>query len=252
MNNSSDLKPLSGFTNSLNSTKTSFSSGLSSGLSSGQNSLNKISSGLSESTIDVTPSSIFSSMWFWLILIIVLAFVGFNIFSYLAKGTDILVEFTSFFTDIFENISKFIINLSATGIQSASDVSASAIDTSLEVVKENTDGRPNEPIPEQQQQQQQPEQQQQGQQQQQQQQLYMQQQKPYPTSYPQSNEFPPSQNEMEPMPASAMDADNKSGWCLVGQEQGFRSCIEVNDFDKCMSGSIFPSKDICTNPNLRV
>ena len=59
MNNSSDLKPLSGFTNSLNSTKTSFSSGLSSGLSSGQNSLNKISSGLSESTIDVTPSSIF-------------------------------------------------------------------------------------------------------------------------------------------------------------------------------------------------
>jgi hypothetical protein len=57
---------------------------------------------------------------------------------------------------------------------------------------------------------------------------------------------------MEPMPASAMDADNKSGWCLVGQEQGFRSCIEVNEFDKCISGNIFPSKDICTNPNLRV
>ena len=244
MNNSSDMKPLSGFTNSLNSAKNSISSGL----SSGQNSLNNIS----ESTIDVTPSSIFSSIWFWLILIIVLAFVGFNIFSYLAKGTDILVEFTSFFTDIFENISKFIINLSATGIQSASDVSASAIDTSLEVVKENTDGRPNEPEPQQQQQGQQQQQSQQQQQGQQQQQLYMQQQKPYPTSYPQSNEFPPSQTEMEPMPASAMDADNKSGWCLVGQEQGFRSCIEVNEFDKCISGNIFPSKDICTNPNLRV
>ncbi len=233
MNNSSDMKPLSGFTNSLNSTKTSFTN---------PNSLNSIS----ESTIDVTPSSIFSSMWFWLILLIVLAFVGFNIFTYLAKGTDLLVQFTSFFTDIFENISKFIINLSATGTQAAADVGASSIDTSLEVVKENTDGKPNEPTenneePEQQQQQQ-------GQQQQ----LYMQQQKPYPTSYPQSNEFPPSQNEMEPMPASAMDADNKSGWCLVGQEQGFRSCIEVNEFDKCISGNIFPSKDICTNPNLRV
>ena len=243
MNNSSDMKPLSGFTNSLNSAKNSISSGL----SSGQNSLNNIS----ESTIDVTPSSIFSSIWFWLILIIVLAFVGFNIFSYLAKGTDILVQFTSFFTDIFENISKFIINLSATGTQAAADVGASSIDTSLEVVKENTDGRPNEPEPQQQQQGQQQQQSQQQQQGQQQQQLYMQQQKPYPTSYPQSNEFPPSQTEMEPIPASAMDADNKSGWCLVGQEQGFRSCIEVGDFDKCMSGSIFPSKEICINPNLR-
>ena len=236
MNNSSDLKPLSGFTNSLNSTKTSFSTN--------PNSLNN----LSESTIDVTPSSIFSSIWFWLILIIVLAFVGFNIFNYLAKGTDLLVEITLFFTYIFATISKFIVNIGATGIQSASDIGASAIDTSSEVVKENTDGKSNEPTENNEEPEQQDQQQQQGQQQQ----LYMQQQQPYPTSYPQSNEFPPSQTEMEPMPASAMDADNKSGWCLVGQEQGFRSCIEVNDFDKCMSGSIFPSKDICTNPNLRV
>lgn len=193
-------------------------------------------------------------MWFWLILIIVLAFVGFNIFTYLAKGTDVLVQFTSFFTYIIETISKFIVNMSAIGTQSASNVGASAIDTSSEVVKENTDGKPNEPIVQQNNEElEQQQQQQQGQQQQgQQQQLYMQQQKPYPTSYPQSNEFPPSQTEMEPMPASAMDADNKSGWCLVGQEQGFRSCIEVNEFDKCISGNIFPSKDICTNPNLRV
>ena len=132
MNNSSDLKPLSGFTNSLNSPKTSFTSSPSS--------LNNIS----ESTIDVTPSSIFSSIWFWLILIIVLAFVGFNIFTYLAKGTNLLVQITLFFTYIFATISKFIVNIGATGIQSASDVGASAIDTSLEVVKENTDGRPNE------------------------------------------------------------------------------------------------------------
>ena len=237
MNNSSDLKPLSGFTNSLNSPKTSFTS---------QNSLNS----LSESTVDVTPSSIFSSIWFWLILIIVLAFVGFNVFSYLAKGTDLLVQITSFFTYIFATISKFIVNIGATGTQAVVDVSASAIDTSLEVVKENTDGKPNEPVQQNNEEPEQQGQQQQGQQQQQQ--LYMQQQQPYPTSYPQSNEFPPSQNEMEPMPASAMDADNKSGWCLVGQEQGFRSCIEVNEFDKCMSGDIFSTKDICINPNLRV
>jgi len=47
-----------------------------------------------------------------------------------------------------------------------------------------------------------------------------------------------------------LDTD-KSGWCYVGQERGFRSCIEVGDQDKCMSGNIFPSQDICINPSLR-
>ena len=44
---------------------------------------------------------------------------------------------------------------------------------------------------------------------------------------------------------------SKPGWCLVGEDRGYRSCIEVNDSDKCMSGNIFPTKDICINPTLR-
>ena len=43
----------------------------------------------------------------------------------------------------------------------------------------------------------------------------------------------------------------QSGWCYIGEDRGFRSCTKVNETDVCMSGNIFPSEDICMNPNLR-
>jgi hypothetical protein len=46
-------------------------------------------------------------------------------------------------------------------------------------------------------------------------------------------------------------SSNKSGWCFIGEDRGFRSCIQVNENEKCMSGDIFPSQEICINPNLR-
>ena len=44
---------------------------------------------------------------------------------------------------------------------------------------------------------------------------------------------------------------SKSGYCYIGEEQGYRSCMYVNESDACMSGDIFPSKEICVNPSLR-
>jgi hypothetical protein len=49
----------------------------------------------------------------------------------------------------------------------------------------------------------------------------------------------------------ASKATSKAGWCFIGEDRGFRSCIEVGDNDKCMSGDIFPTMDICVNPSLR-
>tara|TARA_Y100000389_G_scaffold204745_1_gene259348 strand:- start:697 stop:1359 length:663 start_codon:yes stop_codon:yes gene_type:complete len=43
----------------------------------------------------------------------------------------------------------------------------------------------------------------------------------------------------------------KSGYCYIGEDRGIRSCVKVNHSDTCMSGDIFPSKDICVNPSLR-
>jgi len=43
----------------------------------------------------------------------------------------------------------------------------------------------------------------------------------------------------------------KSGYCYIGEDRGFRSCIKVGEGDNCISGDIFPSKELCINPNLR-
>jgi len=46
-------------------------------------------------------------------------------------------------------------------------------------------------------------------------------------------------------------ASGKSGYCYIGEDRGFRSCVKVSEGDKCMSGDIFPTREICMNPNLR-
>jgi hypothetical protein len=43
----------------------------------------------------------------------------------------------------------------------------------------------------------------------------------------------------------------KSGWCYVGEATGVRHCAQVGVNDVCMSGDIFPTRDVCVNPNLR-
>jgi hypothetical protein len=48
-----------------------------------------------------------------------------------------------------------------------------------------------------------------------------------------------------------MKPTSKTGFCYIGEDRGFRSCIEVGEGDVCMSGDIFPSESICINPNLR-
>ncbi len=44
---------------------------------------------------------------------------------------------------------------------------------------------------------------------------------------------------------------SKAGYCYVGEDRGYRSCVKVSEKDICMSGDIFPTHDICVNPNLR-
>ena len=51
--------------------------------------------------------------------------------------------------------------------------------------------------------------------------------------------------------SSSLHNVGERGWCYVGQDRGFRTCSEVGVNDTCMSGDIFPSREICMNPNLR-
>ena len=45
-------------------------------------------------------------------------------------------------------------------------------------------------------------------------------------------------------------SSNKTKWCLVGEYQGRRGCIEISEQDKCLSGQVFPEQKMCLNPTL--
>ena len=44
---------------------------------------------------------------------------------------------------------------------------------------------------------------------------------------------------------------HKGGYCYIGKSKGVRTCMKVSEDDVCMSGKIFPSRDMCINPSLR-
>lgn len=44
---------------------------------------------------------------------------------------------------------------------------------------------------------------------------------------------------------------SKSGYCYIGEDRGFRSCLAVSNGNECISGDIFPTEKLCINPNLR-
>ena len=69
----------------------------------------------------------------------------------------------------------------------------------------------------------------------------------------------PPQNSLteppkEPSPDSSENniqkpiTSDKWNWCLVGEYQNKRGCVEITDSDKCMSGQVFPSQKMCLNP----
>jgi hypothetical protein len=74
----------------------------------------------------------------------------------------------------------------------------------------------------------------------------------------QQNQHNSQQKSIEPVIPDNVDSltqqskpAKKAGFCYIGEDRGFRSCIKVSEQDTCMSGNIFPSQDICINPNLR-
>lgn len=70
------------------------------------------------------------------------------------------------------------------------------------------------------------------------------------------NLAPSTMKPEEPNPDSSTDpiqnpvSSGKNSWCLVGEYHNKRGCIEVADGDKCLSGQVFPSQQLCLNPTL--
>ena len=185
--------------------------------------------------------------------VIILLFLGVNIFSYLGVFFENLKQTSSpLIRGILESlglITKDITSTAAEGAKLGVDVAAGTIESGIDVVQGQLDLE--QSTPSQQSQQQQSQQQQSQQQQSQQQQS--QQSSIIPASL--SSALADAEENTEPLPDDAMSStqrnSSKSGYCYIGEDRGFRSCVSVDESDMCMSGDIFPSNEICVNPSLR-
>jgi hypothetical protein len=206
-------------------------------------------------------SSLFSvSITTWIIIILVLAFLGFNIFVYLAKGTQ---DITNFFAPIitkilgaFAMVTGQVVNTTATGAKAVVNTTADVIDAGLtgvqnvtqdatEFVSQNaTQGKKagstiggtslSNAIP--------------------------------TADVMQNNTLNKALNNSnvkqnigqtheyiaDDSSSSIQKTQSKGGYCYIGEDRGHRSCMRVNENDNCMSGEIFPTNEICINPSLRV
>lgn len=184
----------------------------------------------------------------WLLVILILTFLGFNIFLYLAKGTEqlnnILGPVVNFISSFFGKVTGQVIDVSAEGGKAVVDTGASAINTGLTAIQNVTPNsnitpnKPNTSVPS----------------------VPVTQNQPDVMSNNTLNKaLNSSQNkeqsnndyEADEASSSIQSGPPKSGWCYIGEDRGFRTCAQVGVNDKCMSGDIFPSQEICINPNLR-
>ena len=202
---------------------------------------------------DSSGEGMFSSWWVSIFIILLLAFLGFNIFNYLAKGTqetnDVLSPFWTYIMSFF-NYGPSIAQPDDNVVDGDDEVSNGKDDAGKDDASKQNGGK--KPIS-------------------------AENAKPNPASV--SKMSPDSVNTQnqpdnaqntalnralnisKPQELSKQDyvandsydstQQGKAGWCYIGSEQGYRSCSQVGEADTCMSGNIFPTQDICVNPSLR-
>ncbi len=214
------------------------------------------------------------SFLFWFVIIILLALYGFNIFKYLAQGTDIITALISPFTyvialltgttvkTIIQNISQggqtliaelsnffgalinFFSQFFSGSLKVVEKTSVSAIDElqsniikditnsaeskkSKQVVKEE-EAEAEETT------------------------LLKNERKLAERNREVSSEVKDTINKKEKTdPAPLQTSTLEHGYCYIGKNNNVRNCAKVSSKNKCMSGDIFPTMDLCINPNLR-
>lgn len=180
----------------------------------------------------------------WLLIILILAFLGFNIFVYLAQGTqtvaDIFAPLTKRIFGTGVAVTSQAVDVSAEGAKAVVAGTAGVLDAGLTAVQDITpNGAPSsikgQPIS--------------------QQKADVYSQGNQSTLNRALNTAQVKQTQEQDYQAneanSSLGVSGEAGWCYIGEDRGFRSCAQVGVNDTCMSGEIFPSQEICMNPNLR-
>lgn len=200
----------------------------------------------SSSSLGSSDYSIFDtlkdiSVTTWILIILLLAFLGFNIFIYLAKGTQGIADFFApFLKSVFGitlDTTSQVVDVSAEGAKAAVAGTAGATQGALTAVQDITPNNTSSSVK--------------GQSLTPQQQDVMQ-QSSLNKALNSGEKQKQTEREYEADTASSsIQGIGKSGWCYIGEDRGYRTCAQVGANDQCMSGDIFPTHEICMNPNLR-
>lgn len=174
------------------------------------------------------------------LIVLLLALIGFNVFTYL---DDIIAWLSETFGAPFRSVARFLgyaaidtaqstVDVTAKGTKSAVDIAAGAATSGIDVLQQTIDQKGNQD---------------QVQDQTQAQMQDMSSNAGLQRALSHAKKQPPQPDDA----TSRTQRTGKSGYCYIGEDRGFRSCVKVGEEDTCMSGDIFPTHAICVNPRLR-
>lgn len=174
-------------------------------------------------------------IWFWnfiriFLVILILVFLGFNIFAYLGLITQDTAVFLKPLLKLLGypvlETTKQTLKTSIEGTKDIIDITAIGANTSLDTLEKSLDGKADLM-------------------------KSLNDAKDKIERKKKKNIIQKQKINGQPEPHEPSKR-GKSGFCYIGEDRGVRSCIEVGEIDQCISGDIFPSKNICINPNLRM
>jgi hypothetical protein len=165
------------------------------------------------------------SFFKWVLFFLFLTFLGFNIFAYLAQGSE---EINRVFAPILKQLFGYTIETTSTTVDVAAEGGKAVVSSTASGVNKGLTALQNVT--------------------------------PNSVSETPKNNLENIlkkksnnlNNDFVPHEASSSIYKGKAGWCFIGEDRGHRSCVKVSENDKCMSGDIFPTQAVCINPNLRV
>jgi hypothetical protein len=184
-----------------------------------------------------------SPLFIGVVAVIALAIVGVNLFAYLGEGTDLVAGgVMPFIERVTGDMSWFVnkfTNNTTTGTKGAVDVAGDTVKAGAAVPHEIVAGNKGAVVSQQNK------------------------KKIDATSAASAGSTTPEQADPDNSMQTALDnaptqtqqanqnpepADTKSsgpGYCYIGEDQGYRSCISVSESTKCMSGDVYANLDAC-------
>jgi hypothetical protein len=194
----------------------------------------ELSTSSSMSGLSSPTEGFFETNTTWKIVgvVVLIALLGFNILLYLGNAVEevggvvkpLLQRIVSIFGFTITETSKQVVDVSAEGTKAGIDIAAGTLKSAIDVVEDigegtgvDFDGDDVPPI----------------------------QQKKNGSSNVKAS------SSVQGVSMNKPKTNKAQNFCYVGSDRGNRTCIPASNVNECESGDIFPSHDVCVNPNLR-